>query len=218
MGARGSVRSGVAVTRACPCVFVGWGVGAGVGAARATAAPGIASPAPVQSVCVFERERASETVCVCVCVCVWLCDRKRESKRAPYNTSSLGVGVGGLFQGCSSDGSARDYVTRPCIACRPSPVWVTKCTLPGASWGKWWGGGQVETCPLCRSKLPIPSREGGLTCTLPHLRLIDSCATQLKAQGPVRTCDESKEAEEELLGAFRGKGGGVGEGGVRYRV
>ena len=28
------------------------------------------------------------------------------------------------------------------------------------------------------------------------LRLIDSCITQLKAQGPCRTCDESKEEEE----------------------
>ena len=30
-----------------------------------------------------------------------------------------------------------------------------------------------------------------------YLRLIDSCLTQLKAQGPSRTCDESKEEEEE---------------------
>jgi len=30
-----------------------------------------------------------------------------------------------------------------------------------------------------------------------HLRLIDSCITQLKAQGPSRTCNESKEEEEE---------------------
>ena len=30
-----------------------------------------------------------------------------------------------------------------------------------------------------------------------YLRLIDSCITQLKAQGPSRTCDESKEEEEE---------------------
>jgi len=28
-----------------------------------------------------------------------------------------------------------------------------------------------------------------------YLRLIDSCITQLKAQGPSRTCDESKEEE-----------------------
>jgi len=31
-----------------------------------------------------------------------------------------------------------------------------------------------------------------------YLRLIDSCITQLKAQGPSRTCNESKEEEEEL--------------------
>jgi len=30
-----------------------------------------------------------------------------------------------------------------------------------------------------------------------YLRLIDFCVTQLKAQGPSRTCNESKEKEEE---------------------
>ena len=30
-----------------------------------------------------------------------------------------------------------------------------------------------------------------------YLRLIDSCITQLKAQGPSRTCNEDKEEEEE---------------------
>ena len=30
-----------------------------------------------------------------------------------------------------------------------------------------------------------------------YLRLIDFCITQLKAQGPSKTCNESKEAEEE---------------------
>ena len=34
-----------------------------------------------------------------------------------------------------------------------------------------------------------------------YLRLIDSCITQLKAQGPSRTCNESKE-EEELFGVL----------------
>jgi len=29
-----------------------------------------------------------------------------------------------------------------------------------------------------------------------YLRLIDSCITQLKAQGPSRTCNDSKEEEE----------------------
>ena len=29
-----------------------------------------------------------------------------------------------------------------------------------------------------------------------YLRLIDSCIMQLKAQGPCRTCNESKEEEE----------------------
>ena len=30
-----------------------------------------------------------------------------------------------------------------------------------------------------------------------YLRLIDSCITQLKAQGPSRTCNESKEEEKK---------------------
>ena len=34
-----------------------------------------------------------------------------------------------------------------------------------------------------------------------YLRLIDSCITQLKAQGPSRTCNESKEEEEEGIDA-----------------
>ena len=32
------------------------------------------------------------------------------------------------------------------------------------------------------------------------LRLIDSCITHLKDQGPSRTCNESKEEEEDLAG------------------
>ena len=35
-----------------------------------------------------------------------------------------------------------------------------------------------------------------------YLRLIDSCITQLKAQGPSRTCNESEEEEEEEASAF----------------
>ena len=37
-----------------------------------------------------------------------------------------------------------------------------------------------------------------------YLRLIDFCITQLKAQGPSRTCDESKEEEEDTLGDVTG--------------
>ena len=40
-----------------------------------------------------------------------------------------------------------------------------------------------------------------------YLRLIDSCITQLKAQGPSRTCNESKEEEEEEV---QGLGSGCG--------
>ena len=36
----------------------------------------------------------------------------------------------------------------------------------------------------------------------PYLRLIDSCITQLKAQGPSRTCNESKEKEEQQPRGF----------------
>ena len=35
-----------------------------------------------------------------------------------------------------------------------------------------------------------------------YLRLLDSCITQLKAQGPFRTCNESKEEEEEEQYSF----------------
>ena len=46
-----------------------------------------------------------------------------------------------------------------------------------------------------------------------QLRLIDSCITQLKAQGPSRTCNESKEGkEEEEVGVRTVPGaGGYGE-------
>ena len=36
-----------------------------------------------------------------------------------------------------------------------------------------------------------------------YLRLIDFCITQLKAQGPSRTCNESKEEEEEGVSGKR---------------
>ena len=37
-----------------------------------------------------------------------------------------------------------------------------------------------------------------------YLRLIDSCITQLKAQGPSRTCNESNDEEEEVAGLAEG--------------
>ena len=49
-----------------------------------------------------------------------------------------------------------------------------------------------------------------------HLRLIDSCITQLKAQGPSRTCNESKEEEKEDLSAVHGDH--LGRGGRLVRV
>ena len=42
-----------------------------------------------------------------------------------------------------------------------------------------------------------------------YLRFIDSCVTRLKAQGPARTCNESKEEEEFLLVSRRGTGSTV---------
>ena len=41
-----------------------------------------------------------------------------------------------------------------------------------------------------------------------YSRLIDSCITQLRAQGPSRTCNESKEGEKGTWG-YQSKGGVV---------
>jgi len=43
-------------------------------------------------------------------------------------------------------------------------------------------------------------REGRGSEAGSYLRLVDSCITQLKAQGPSRTCNESKEEEQEEKG------------------
>ena len=45
----------------------------------------------------------------------------------------------------------------------------------------------------------IPADNRGVVVTEAgsYLRLIDSCITQLKAHGPSRTCNESKEEEED---------------------
>ena len=52
-----------------------------------------------------------------------------------------------------------------------------------------------------------------------YLRLIDSCITQLKAQGPSRTCNESKEEEEEEvpIPRCRVQGSGLRAQGAGYR-
>ena len=49
------------------------------------------------------------------------------------------------------------------------------------------------------SGLVSSSQESGFVLTEAgsYFRLIDSCITQLKAQAPSRTCNESKEEEEE---------------------
>ena len=41
-------------------------------------------------------------------------------------------------------------------------------------------------------------------------RLIDSCITQLKAQGPSRTCNESQEEEKEVARRRRARGADLG--------
>ena len=55
------------------------------------------------------------------------------------------------------------------------------------------GGSRVALFDQMRHvdpKIPCGTEAGS------YLRLIDSCITQLKAQGPSRTCNESKEEEE----------------------
>jgi len=76
----------------------------------------------------------------------------------------------------------------------------------------WWGGCRVgpgcgrSTSPVLlemRQQLQISicavhrKSDSGTLHAHGSLRLIDSCITQLKAQGPSRTCNESKEEEEE---------------------
>ena len=63
------------------------------------------------------------------------------------------------------------------------------------------GGGAYQACKALNlrtttsQKCVVATEEGS------YLRLIDSCITQLKAQGPSRTCNESKEDEEEVVGS-----------------
>ena len=68
--------------------------------------------------------------------------------------------------------------------------------------------------------MPSHSAPASLCCVTEagsYLRLIDFCITQLKAQGPSRTYNESKEKEEEHLHA---RGGVVAhhEHGLRVRI
>jgi len=57
----------------------------------------------------------------------------------------------------------------------------------------------VETHALARDDVVADHLQAGS-----YLRLIDSCITQLQAQGPSRTCNESKE-EEERRGVHLGR-------------
>ena len=51
--------------------------------------------------------------------------------------------------------------------------------------------------PASVPQLPETVARGAVPEVSWCLRLIDSCITQLKAQGPSRTCSESNEEEEE---------------------
>jgi len=70
------------------------------------------------------------------------------------------------------------------------PGWGTD----GAGWCAGGGGALV-------SRPPIGFEAGS------RLRLIDSCITQLKAQGPSRTCNESKEEEKKKASHWLGTAG-----------
>ena len=59
--------------------------------------------------------------------------------------------------------------------------------------------GEEEEGRLLPTRMVSWSR-AAQTCMSRILRLIDSCITQLKAQGPSMTCNESKEEEEGCLG------------------
>ena len=54
-------------------------------------------------------------------------------------------------------------------------------------------GGQPGACRLSPRPTSWPSSRRSICEAGSYLRLIDSCITQLKAQGPSRTCNESKE-------------------------
>ena len=83
--------------------------------------------------------------------------------------------------------------------------WVSESlAVPACSAKNVWS--TIERTPPPHSPHPEPrTLAHGRTGSEPgsYLRLIDSCITHLKAQGPSRTCNESKEeeAEEEDKGA-----------------
>ena len=52
---------------------------------------------------------------------------------------------------------------------------------------------KLEYTPEMCITLDCSGSEAGL-----YLRFIDTCITQLQAEGPSRTCNESKEEEEEM--------------------
>ena len=61
--------------------------------------------------------------------------------------------------------------------------------LDGADCRRW------SSSPSEKCSYELPAR--GTVCGKMRLRFTDSCIIQLEAQGPSRTCDESKEEDEE---------------------
>ena len=50
---------------------------------------------------------------------------------------------------------------------------------------------------IAKGRLEFPAGQRRRAISYSYLRLIDSCITQLQAQGPSRTYNESKEEEQE---------------------
>ena len=101
--------------------------------------------------------------------------------------------VGGrLLPGCSAWSLTTNLSLQPEYVCNVTKF-VPQKALSSTSSGK---------VDLCNENCSTPSGRAALACmcsgseTGSYLRLIDSCITQLKAQGPSRTCNESKEEEE----------------------
>ena len=63
---------------------------------------------------------------------------------------------------------------------------------------------------LCGETVKAESRDVVVTEAVSYLRLTDSCITQLKAQGPARTCNESQKNAEASAPGFEIRDSGFG--------
>jgi len=97
----------------------------------------------------------------------------------------------------------RDYNASRAWPCKVTPagstrgvsplVWVTECGARGLGYRdsvQSTGSGSPNSVPRTGLEAGVRSRTGS------YVRRIDSGITQLKAQGPSRTCNESKEEEK----------------------